>query len=57
MEDIVWVKSTDELPTVHDGKKGTLWKQHHKEKEFFLVLVHSVGEAYYFHESQLVRTK
>lgn len=49
----VIIHSTEELPTPYDKGKGTVWKRHHKYKEFVLVLVWSVGETSYFHESQL----
>lgn len=47
------IHATEELPTIHDESKGTVWKQHHKHKEFYLVLIHNIGEAFYFHENQL----
>lgn len=50
----VIIQSTEELPTKYNGDKGWIWKQHPKYTEFYLVLVKSAGEVYYFHQSQLI---
>jgi hypothetical protein len=54
VNDIVLIKTTEEIPTVHNGSKGTVWKEHYKHKGMYLVLVWSIQEAFWFHETQLV---
>jgi len=52
--EMVRIRSTEELPTCHDGVKGQVWKRWSAcYPDFFIVLVWTTGETCVFHESQL----